>query len=523
MKTVAYGRVSSLEQAENQYAADQQIERLRKANPDEILFDIESGNSPTREKLLILLEMIASGQVKRVIAVRWDRLLRNDAIYIVLRDLLLEYGVELLLLDQGLVDLHSAAGELSAHIQAKFATYERSQLREKVKKGHAYRRNRNAPFGRPPWGYRVEKEHFIYDQRPLICLLEKRPCGYQDLEFEADDSPGLVTGISRYDIAKEIVLLILELKSTRRVLKVLYQKYGVPRKDTVAVRKPERIVPLSATDNLNKKERKVKKVDLTTSEELLFWTSGQGLIDWIKNPVLRGHTAYNKYHPKTKRRLPPDEWDIRENTHPAYRLLSEDQYAEITANLAARRRKVAVPNSTFYLTGLVYCDMCGYPMVLKRSPKYAYYGCRHAAVDCPNRKNIRLERLEESLLNRLFERALALEDTPIPGPEQAAPPPDVEVLKGQLDELEESLARRPNESLKQARHEMIRELEGLLAVEKQVDWFKATGEQIIRHSHTRKLAFWYTLSQEDRDVIYEKLIDRILVRDGDVVNIKFKV
>ncbi|WP_026103896.1 recombinase family protein, partial [Kamptonema formosum] len=48
--------------------------------------------------------------------------------------------VKLKLLDQGEVDLSTASGELSADLQALFAAHERRQLRERIKRGHEYRR-----------------------------------------------------------------------------------------------------------------------------------------------------------------------------------------------------------------------------------------------------------------------------------------------------------------------------------------------------------------------------------------------
>lgn len=158
-RLAVYGRVSSEEQAENQYAAEQQLAYLRTTGVDDrnIYFDIESGQSEKRKFFILLTKAISAGEFDEVVATRWDRVSRNLGIYNQFKELLQEKNVTLRLLDQGAVDFETATGELSADLQALLAVHEVRMLRERVSKGHAYRRSRKAPFGRPPLGLPICK------------------------------------------------------------------------------------------------------------------------------------------------------------------------------------------------------------------------------------------------------------------------------------------------------------------------------------------------------------------------------
>jgi len=396
----AYGRVSSEEQAENQHAAEQQYSRLLQAGvpKSHVFFDVESGQSDSRQEFAKLLELIKAGKVKELIATRWDRLSRNFAIYHQLKELLQLKQVTLRLLDQGEVDFESAAGELSADMQALLAVHEVRLLSERVSKGHRYRRDRKASFGRPPWGYRVVNEKFKVEDRPIICLLEQQPddpTSFIDLE---DDDPRLVPGISKGSIAREAIELFLELHRPRAVLQKLAQKYGVQRKHHVVRRKktaadistlladrghteqladdPEDAAERAALDEIlgerpTRKDKDLKQIDLSTSTELLLFRQASSFNEWLRNPVLRGHIAYGKYARKTGKALPADQWQLHYDTHPDQRLIhSDEEYADILALLANNHRHVGTPQKTYYLTGLIFCDRCGHRMSLKNSPNY---------------------------------------------------------------------------------------------------------------------------------------------------------
>jgi site-specific DNA recombinase len=202
-KIIGYARVSTREQAENQQALEQQKARLEEAIarlvPEEsvkILFDIESGNSNERQQFNKMLEQVRQGKITTIVATRWDRLTRNEILYLQLKEILRSYNITLILLDQGEVDLSTPFGELSADMQALFAVHERRMIRERVQKGHEHRRKKKVAWTRPPWGYVIKNDRYLLDTRPIVCSIEDRPSNYQDLAQEPDNSPQLA-GVSK--------------------------------------------------------------------------------------------------------------------------------------------------------------------------------------------------------------------------------------------------------------------------------------------------------------------------------------
>lgn len=516
-KTVAYGRVSSYEQAENQHAAQQQIHRLELEEPaDELLFDIESGDSKTRPNFNRMMKEIHEGKISTIIATRWDRLTRNQEVYLQLKQVLKNFDVRLKLLDQGEVDFDTASGELSADMQAIFAVHERRMLRERVLKGHAYRRKRKVAWIRAPWGYVIENEQYLLDKRPIICLLQDRPENYQTLYSEPDDS-SLLLRKSRSDIAREAILLLLELQRPNHVLKQLHLKYGIETKAFVDVQAEKRGSGELTDENTHKRR---KRTNLVLSDELLFWSSGKNLAEWVQNPVLRGHTAYCKWQ-KKGRKKPVDEWEIHYDTHSDQRLLSDAELTEIQLILKNNKRKMGAPGAKFYLTGLVYCDLCGYKMVLKRSTEYSYYGCRKSSTSCSNRTCTRVDRIDTAVIEQIFKRSQQIlrELEPITAQE----PAELIELRQQLAAIDQVLVINPGDTLKRARHELLQEIERVSTQMSVINLETATAQQIISHPQARDLGFWYTRTYQERELLYEKLLHKVLIRDGAVVAVELKI
>ncbi|NEQ29864.1 MAG: recombinase family protein [Leptolyngbya sp. SIO4C5] len=549
----AYGRVSSEEQAENQHAAEQQFTRLLNSGitKSHILFDVQSGQSDSRPEFSKLLKLIEIGKVKEIIATRWDRLSRNFTVYHQLKELLQLKRVRLRLLDQGEVDFDSASGEFSADIQALLAVNEVRMLSERVSRGHAHRRARKASFGRAPWGYRVVDEKFQIDNRPIICLLEQQPDNPDSFRDLADDDPQIIRGISKGEIAREAVELLFKLRRPQKVLKTLTRTYGVQRKSYVVCKKqyaqdvhallsdsqvnPDvangiedkvEIAEIAAIlgDRSSKTDKTLKQVDLTTSPELLFFRQGNSFNKWIRNPVLRGHIAYHKYDRRTCKSLPSDQWELHCDIHPDQRLISDKEYADIQAILDCNHRHIGTPQKTYYLTGTVTCDSCGYKMVLKSSPQYRYYGCRHGATDCSNRKCIRTEKLDEAIISAIFERACAIStaDAAIyDDPEKA---PEVMELRSQIADMEQMVEKYPSSlEFRQSLQSFEKQLQTVLQGFGQLNFIKVTAEAIVRHPQARQLAFWFALDQEAREVIYDKVVKQVRVRNGIVTAVQLKV
>jgi site-specific DNA recombinase len=517
---IGYARVSSQEQAEDHNALKQQIYRLEQFGVDEIYHDIESGANADREAFTQLLDLVKQGKVETIVATRWDRLTREELVYLQLKAMLRASNTKLRLLDQGEVDLSTAFGELSADMQAMFAVHERRMLRERVQRGFEYRRSNKVAWTRAPWGYVIKDNKYVLDTEPIICLLEDRPENYLELSAEPDTSP-LLLGISKSQIAREAIEVFLQVRRTRKVLKYLYLKYGVERKKGTQKRKKDK-ANWEEKDKANRDKKRNKGTNLVLSKELLFWSAGGHFKEWLENPVLRGHTAYKKYKKRGSKKDPKD-WEMHLNTHADQRLITDEEFQEIQAILKSNARQVGAPEATFYLTGLVICDRCGHKCVLKRSPDYQYYGCRNSTIGCNNRKCIRIEKIDEAIINQLFERANEILVTTDDFQDSPLEPKEVTVLKQQLAGLENLLEINPTARLKQAKYDLMKEIESLSTQTGQENFAQATALQILSHPEARKKTFWYTLALEERDVIYDKLIRKVAILDGVIVSVNLTI
>ncbi|BAQ63106.1 site-specific recombinases (plasmid) [Geminocystis sp. NIES-3708] len=495
--------MSSREQAENCHALEQQIDRLKSAGVEYVFVDVESGANPERLNYNKLIQLVEKGAIKMVIATRWDRLTRNELVYLQLKNLFQYSAVKLKLLDQGDVDLNSAFGELSADMQALFAVHERRMLKERVSRGFEYKRKKKSAWGRQPWGYKSENEKYVIDRSRIICLLSQRPYNYQELSDLPDNSSLLVQGLSKGEIAKEAIEYFLKVRKARDVLRYLYEKYGVSSK---------------ANNN-----------NLLLTSQLLFWRSGQSFCEWIKNPVLRGHTAYNKYEPRNAQKRgnqkPPEEWEIHENTHPDERMLSDEEYCEVVTIIEQNSRTMGTMKTRSQLTGLIICGECGSKCINKNNQIYRYYGCRNSGIGCSNKKQIRVDLLEAKLFDFIIEKAHQFNGVDsvsqvIENPEDSSV---VIKLKEQKQSLEKMLQDHYNLTIKKAINDLDLQIKKEISHSEIDDFSLATAAEVLVYPYITHLGFWYCLNTQERELIYHKLIKKIVVLDSQVTTIELKV
>lgn len=511
--TLGYARVSTREQSENQQALNQQIDRLKQANAETIYFDVESGANPERPKFLLMLDLVSQGLVNTIIATRWDRLARDYSIYLKIKEIFTKHNVELRLLDQGTVDFTTASGVLNANLQVVFSEHERSMLTERINRGFDYRRQRLAACARAPWGYTIKEDKYVLNRKAVVCLLQDRPDNYLELYDEPDNSLRL-PGISKADIAKEAIELFTTHRKPRQVLRILYDKYGVPMKSSFS--------KSSSEQNSSPNKTSPKAINPVLSKELLFWISGDNLKEWLVNPVIRGHIVYKKTDKNRKKKSPKD-WEWHYNTHPNERLLTDEEFVEIEAILKANSRKVSSGGKTCYLTGLIFCNECLQKCILKRGSGYGYYGCRQSALGCNNRGCVRLEKIERGIIHALFDKALSFGELIESEEKTNVKSPELVKLKQDLLALEQHPSIDSNSTLKQAKSDLIKQIELLENQSKLFNFETATALDILCHPQAKKLTFWYTLTEEEREIIYEKVVRKIFVLGKEVIDIELNV
>jgi DNA invertase Pin-like site-specific DNA recombinase len=480
---IGYVRVSTEEQAETQ-ALDQQKHRLLKAGAERIYCDIESGRNLDREQLEKVLDLVIRREVSAVYATRWDRISRNAQLYEEIKKIFRDSGVKLQLLDQGEVDLTTASGELNSDLQVLFAIHESRMLRERINKGFDYRRSREVAWIRPPWGYIIVNDKYELDHELIpYCLLSHRPNNYLTLADEPDNSEQLIW-LSRAKIAREFFDYFLQVRKPTKVLRYLQDNYDLQ-----------------------------KNQDLIFPALKKFPTSRRGIQQWLQNPVFQGHTAYQKFK-KNGGVKTPDEWDIRRNTHPAHCLISEEEAKEIQAILAANRKLFGQPDATFYLTGHIFCQTCKSKCGLKRAGGgHAYYGCQHSATVCRNRKCVRIINIEEAIINKLVQRAREIHQLP----QEAMKSSKLVELERQYEALDQISGSDFTSVLKEAKTKLLKEIE----IERSQTDDSAT--QMLCHPTAQKINFWYSLTQEEREIFYNQLLERVVLLDGEVTEVLLKV
>lgn len=497
-KTIGYARVSTREQSENTHALEQQIDRLKTAGAEYILQDIESGANPERPQFNQLIELVKERKIDTIIATRWDRLTREENTYANLKFLLQTYEVNLKLLDQGEVDLSTACGELSADMQAIFAVHERRMLRERVCRGFEYKRKRLSAWGRQPWGYTINNDKYALDTRPLVCVIAERPDNYQQLSQLPDNSPDLI-GISKADIAREAIEYFLQVQKARDVLRYLFEKYGVVlKKDTTLVLTPE----------------------------LMFWRQSQSFTEWIQNPVLRGHTAYNKCEKgsakKRGNQKPAAEWELHENTHPDQCLLTEAELREAKAIIDSNTRTMGTSKTRSQLSGLVICAECLSKCVNKNNQKYRYYGCRNYSVGCSNKTNIRVDRIESQLFCSIIAQINQdLDPTNSVNQLKSNRQEEIDNLEHQLEVINTMLQQHRTQALETAKIELEKELKKRQNSVDLEDFQFSTAQELIEYPYLTHLGFWYSLNIQERELLYSKLIKAIYVQNGEIVKMMF--
>jgi len=483
-KRVAYSRVSTTEQAQGP-ALEQQQARLVAVGVDEIYSDIESGDNSARPGYTRLIDEIVAGEIGLVIATRWDRLFRNVTHYEQFKVLLRENDVEVYLLDLGKQDLTTASGETNADIAVLFAARERAMLRERVRHGFAHRRKRKVACSRAPLLYEIVNNQYVLNSQSLVCSLQDRPDHYKEFD-EKTSVELLLWGQSKADIAHEIVACFLNFKKYRTVLSHLHHRYTMePHKN------PSLVAGLA-----------------------LFSTS-EALKAWLMNPVLRGHTAYLKY--KKKRKINnPEKWQIHRDTHPKYKIITDELYeTEIKPILEVNSKSFGQPGATFYLTKLVFCAECRSLCQLKGgSGNTKYYGCIHSGINCNNRHCTPLSKIDEAIITRLAEKAR--EVTQPQAQRQEPVSTKLDQLRRKLEWINNAPDLESDRKLMAQRQEILSEIDAESAETNHIAW------RILQQPQSQQINFWYSLSQEGREVFYRRLVERVFISDRTTsVELKF--
>ncbi|MGG6238728.1 fdxN element excision recombinase XisF [Nodosilinea sp. AN01ver1] len=505
---VGYVRVSSREQAEDSNALEQQRARIQATPAEQIFEDIQPGSQDNRPNFQQMMEQVRKGKIKKIYITRIDRITRSLMTLKLLVEELEEHEVTLAILDQNL-DLSTPQGRLMLNLLGMLAEWEIDLMSERIKHGKAHARKQKWANGSCPFGYVVKDHKYYLDDRPYLCLLEDRPDNYKDyLEDHLSEEVFLqLPKRTVAQVARDCIELVFEYQGVNRGLQAAQRRYGFGK--TLSKR--------NGTDSI------------------LHW-SKTGFSLWLINPILDGHTCYLKDFRKGKKRLMKkvEDWNIICNTHPDQRLLKDGERDEL---LRLRKRNMRMSGSAFFhkedlapkgqnykpfawQTGLVFCGECGSLCTQKSvshngEQKYAYYACRHSGYGCNNKKSMRKSDIENAVIKYLLERSKGL-NAPSEEADNAEKIP--KKSRRQLD-LEEQLLALENfprfnlnvEAIKEQIQQQIREeinpfMNGNFDSQEIKDLIRAGNN----------LGIWQTLTNDDKTRIFQHLIHKIIIHNGEV-------
>ncbi len=139
-RALGYCRVSTQRQHTEGHGLERYIERLKQygLSEEQIHWDIESGASDKRKGYNQVLELVRSQQVDQIIVPCFDRFTRSALGWEVARQELQKFGVELVFLDGGSLDLDTPEGLFTSRILAAMSAQVRDKNRYNAIQGHRY-------------------------------------------------------------------------------------------------------------------------------------------------------------------------------------------------------------------------------------------------------------------------------------------------------------------------------------------------------------------------------------------------
>lgn len=474
-------RVSSREQQINSEALAQQIARVR-PHCDRLIVEVQSGASRSRPKFKELESLIRSGEAKKIVCTRLDRLTRSLRQLQNFLDLVERYGVEVQCLDDDF-DLTTATGRFHANIVGSVAEMESAMLSERVRHGWAYFR-KQGKIHSPAFGYRVTAENKLeIDHDPFVCLIKGKQV------------------LSRYQIARMLVDWYInppedgngrKRRSLRRTIELLNEKFGIQ--------------VLTAHKGRN------------AHGQLRF--SPAGLRDWLSNPALRGHTAYLKK--RNGQRLPPSQWLVERDTHEP--LITQSEAERIALILEGNKNQNFSGKSAqrFPASGLVRCLRCRGTCYTQsgnrgKTPGYNYYyQCsRWTTKACDQNRMIRIEKVESAIIEALVSEAeviargyeISQEDNPVT-------PPEVVELQQSLEALE----KLPyNPAIEQSKAALKGQLEETLQrlYHSNVD----RGQRALKLSALSDHQRWGSLGAEEKMQLFRYFVKAAWLDNGEIVRV----
>ncbi|MEH1788833.1 MAG: fdxN element excision recombinase XisF [Nostoc sp.] len=248
------------------------------------------------------------------------------------------------------------------------------------------------------------------------------------------------------------------------------------------------------------------------------WTAN-GLRRWLINPTLRGHTPYN-------RTQSGEAWEtVIHNTHLDQAVMTEVEYRVICEVFQANKQYWGQNRKSqqYPLGGLMFCDECETKMTVAHGGgERIYVCCRRRKQNirsqtCSQRRTPRMEIVEDAVISVLVKKAREIVDFgDIPTP--TIEPQELQQLRRRLAALSQ-LGYDPDiEDAKTKLQRRINEFVHSLGQHQQdtdsrIDMLKSFPDPI----------YWHTLPDDEKRVIFRALIEKVIIKDGAVLEAVMKI
>lgn len=308
--------------------------------------------------------------------------------------------------------------------------------------------------------------------------------------------------------------------------------YGYKRVNQQYVLDPEKAAIARETIDLYLSHKTLPIVTRLIYEKHGKYWSVSGLRQWFLNPVLVGHTPYDKRKPRPAN-LPQGN-QIIYNTHTDQALITESEQQAI-AEILQENIKVWGKNRTAFLnplSGLVFCGECGVSCDLLSKPsggkkvelhRLRSFYCRTrskkpAGQYCSQRSTYKFETIEALAIAALVQRAENIANI--------AEIPTEKVESNELRELRSQLAMLETMAANPAIAKAVSEIKAQIS---NLEYEHSSG--VNANSELRNVlvetfanpSFFETLPEQDKKAIYRALIDRITCKDGEVISVTLKI
>jgi len=259
--------------------------------------------------------------------------------------------------------------------------------------------------------------------------------------------------------------------------------------------------------------------------------SVSGLRQWLLNPVLVGHTPYDKRKPKPAN-LPQGN-QIIYNTHTDQALMTEGEQRNISSILTENIKLWGKNRTAFLnpLSGLVICGECGVTCDLLSKPsggktvqfhRIRCFYCRTrskkpAGNSCSQRFTYKLEMIEAAVIQKLITVAETIADQVLE-PLEPEEPLELRELRNQVVTLR-MLPRNPaiDRAIEDI-HGQITAMERSLTIELSGREDRFNLLEVFRDSE-----YWASLEVGEKKEIYRELVQSVVIKDGHIQEINLRV